>query len=209
MPSPQAIRILAVDDHPLIRNGITQLLAQHTDVQLVGEAASGEEAVTQHRLLKPDVTLMDLQLADMHGIDALIAIRNEFPHSKIIVLTTFAGDVMAQRALKAGARAYILKSAARKLLLETIRAVHVGQRRVEPAVAESLADHTGSPMLTTRELDVLKLIAVGNSNRRVGSHLAINEETVKGYVSNILNKLEARDRTHAVTIGLRRGFLTL
>jgi DNA-binding NarL/FixJ family response regulator len=209
MSSPDTIRLLAVDDHPLIRNGIVQLLEQQPDLELVGEAASGEEAVLQHRLLKPDVTLMDLQMSDMHGIDAVMAIRAESPQSKIIVLTTFAGDVLAQRALKAGARAYLLKSAARKLLLETIRAVHAGQRRIEPQVAESLAGHTGSPMLTTRELEVLKLIAVGNSNRRVGAHLAINEETVKGYVSNILNKLDARDRTHAVTIGLRRGVLQL
>lgn len=209
MSSSSVIRILAVDDHPLIRNGVTELIAQQPDLQLVGEASTGIEAVAQHRILRPDITLMDLQLSDMHGIDAVIAIRSEFPDSKIIVLTTFAGDVLAQRALKAGARAYILKSAARKLLLETIRAVHLGLRRIGPEVASALADHTGSPMLTMRELEVLKLIAVGNSNRRVGAELAINEETVKGYVSNILNKLDARDRTHAVTIGLRRGFIPL
>jgi DNA-binding NarL/FixJ family response regulator len=207
MSSTDSIRILAADDHPLIRNGVTELIAQQPDLELVGEASTGSEAVAQHRHLKPDVTLMDLQMSDMHGIDALIAIRREFPDAKVIVLTTFAGDVLAQRALKAGARAYILKSAARKVLLETIRAVHLGQRRIEPGVAGALADHTGSPMLTVRELEVLRLIAVGNSNRGVGAQLAINEETVKGYVSNILNKLDARDRTHAVTIGLRRGFL--
>src|SRR6201997_1755423 len=203
------IRVLVVDDHPLLREGIGALIMNQADFKLVGEASDGRQAITAFRTHLPDVTLMDLQMPDMDGVDAIIAIRSEFPDARIIVLTTYAGDVLAQRALKAGAQAYILKNNVRKELLETIRIVHSGRKRIHPEVATQLADHAGDDLLTAREVEVLELIAAGNSNKLIADQLSITEETVKGHVKNILSKLSANDRTHAVTIALKRGFIDL
>jgi DNA-binding NarL/FixJ family response regulator len=203
------IRILAVDDHQLLREGIAALLASQADMELVAEAANGREAIEQFRKHRPDVTLMDIQMPEMSGIDALGAIRGEFPEARIVVLTTYAGDVQVMRALKAGARGYLLKSLLRKELLETIRAVHAGQRRVPPELAAEIAEHASDDLLTPREIDVLRLIAAGNANKEIAAQLSITEETVKGHVKNILAKLGANDRTHAVTIGLKRGIIEL
>ena len=204
-----AIRILSVDDHPLLREGVAALLAGQADLKLVAEASNGREAVAQFREHRPDVTLMDLQMPEMNGVEAMIAIRQEFPSARIIVVTTYMGDALVLRALNAGARAYLLKSLLRKELLETIRLVHAGQKRIEPVVATELAEHATDDALSTRELDVLRLIADGNANKAIASHLSITEETVKGHVKNILAKLAANDRTHAVTIGLKRGIIDL
>ena len=206
---PNPIRVLSVDDHPLLREGIAALIANQSDMKLVAEAGNGHEAIAQFRTHRPDVVLMDLQMPEMSGIDAIIAIRAEFPEARIIVLTTYAGDVLAQRALKAGVQAYILKSNVRKELLETIRIVHSGKRRIHPEVATQLADHAGDDLLTAREIQVLTLIAAGNSNKLIADQLSITEETVKGHVKNILSKLSANDRTHAVTLGLKRGIIEL
>ena len=206
---PNPIRVLSVDDHPLLREGIAALIANQADMKLVAEAGNGQEAIVQFRSHRPDVTLMDLQMPEMSGIDAIIAIRSEFPEARIIVLTTYAGDVLAQRALKAGVHAYILKNNVRKELLETIRIVHSGKKRIHPEVATQLADHAGDDLLTAREVEVLTLIAAGNSNKRIADQLSITEETVKGHVKNILSKLSANDRTHAVTLGLKRGIIEL
>jgi len=204
-----AIRILSVDDHPLLREGVAALLAGQADFKLVAEASNGREAVAQFRTHRPDVTLMDLQMPEMNGVEAMIAIRREFPSARIIVVTTYMGDALVLRALNAGARAYLLKSLLRKELLETIRLVHAGQKRIEPAVATTLAEHATDDALSPREVDVLRLIAAGNANKVIASELAITEETVKGHVKNILAKLAANDRTHAVTIGLKRGIIDL
>jgi DNA-binding NarL/FixJ family response regulator len=209
MPSTARIRIMCVDDHPLLRGGIAALIANQPDLELIAEASSGHEAIAKFRALRPDVTLMDLQMPDMNGVDAITAIRSEFADARIIVLTTFAGDVLAHRALKAGAQAYILKGAVRKELLDVIRVVRSGHKRVQPEVAMELASHTGEPLLTPREVEVLELVSSGNSNKRIGTLLAINEETVKGHMANILSKLGARDRTHAVTLALKRGIFPL
>jgi len=203
------IRILAVDDHPMLREGIASLVASQSDMELVAEASTGREALKQFRNHRPDLTLMDLQMPDMDGIEAMIAIRDEFPEARIIVLTTYKGDVQVLRALKAGARAYLLKGLLRKELLETIRAVYAGQRRIPPEVAAVLADHAVDEALTVREIDVLRLIAGGNANKLIGDQLSITEETVKGYVKSILSKLGASDRTHAVTVALKRGIIDL
>jgi DNA-binding NarL/FixJ family response regulator len=203
------IRILSVDDHLLLREGVAALLANQSDLRLVAEACNGREAIDQFRRHRPDVTLMDLQMPEMNGIDAMVAICEEFPAARIIVLTTYVGDALVLRALKAGARAYLLKSLLRKELLETIRLVHAGQKRFAPAVATELAEHATDDALSPREVDVLRLIAGGNANKVIGSQLSITEETVKGHVKNILTKLAANDRTHAVTIGLKRGIIDI
>ena len=203
------IRILTVDDHPLLREGIAALVASQSDMKVVGEASNGREALEQFRKHRPDVTLMDLQMPEMKGIDAISAIRDEFPQARIVVLTTYSGDVQILRALKAGARGYLLKGLLRKELLDTVRAVHAGGKRIPPEVAAQLADHAGDEELSTREIEVLRLIAGGNANKQIADQLSITEETVKGHVKNILAKLSANDRTHAVTIGLKRGIIDL
>jgi DNA-binding NarL/FixJ family response regulator len=203
------IRILAVDDHPMLREGIASLVASQSDMELVAEASTGREALDQFRNHRPDLTLMDLRMPDMGGIEAMITIRDEFPEARIIVLTTYKGDVQVLRALKAGARAYLLKGLLRKELLETIRAVHRGEKRIPPEVAAVLADHVVDGALTSREINVLRLIAGGNANKLIGDQLSITEETVKGYVKSILSKLGAKDRTHAVTVALKRGIIDL
>lgn len=203
------IRVLSVDDHPLLREGVAALLAGQPDLKLVAEASNGREAIDQFRRHRPDVTLMDVQMPELNGVDAMIAICEEFPDARIIVLTTYVGDALVLRALKAGARAYLLKSLLRKELLETIRLVHAGRKRIVPAVATELAEHASDDALSPREVDVLRLIAGGNANKMIASELSITEETVKGHVKNILAKLAANDRTHAVTIALKRGIIDL
>jgi two-component system, NarL family, response regulator len=204
---PEPIRILSVDDHSLLREGIAALLSTQPDMRLVGEAANGREAIEQFRKHHPDITLMDLQMPEMSGLDAMMAIRSEFPAARIIVLTTYKGDVQVLQALKAGARAYLLKGLLRKELLDTIRAVHAGKKHIPAELADELADHVSDEHLTAREIEVLRLIAAGNANKLVADRLSITEETVKGHVKSILSKLEAKDRTHAVTIALRRGII--
>jgi DNA-binding NarL/FixJ family response regulator len=206
---PSLIRVLAVDDHPMLREGIASLLGSQSDMKLVAEASTGREALEQFREHRPDLTLMDLQLPDMDGIEAMAAICSEFPQARIIVLTTYRGDVQVLRALKAGARAYLLKGLLRKELLDTIRAVHAGQKRIPAEVAAELAEHAVEDSLTSREIDVLRLIAGGNANKLIADRLSITEDTVKGHVKNILSKLGASDRTHAVTIALKRGIIDL
>jgi DNA-binding NarL/FixJ family response regulator len=203
------IRVLSADDHALLREGIAALVGNQSDMELVAEATNGREAVELFRKHQPDVTLMDLQMPEMNGIDALSAIRGEFPEARIIVLTTYTGDVQVFRALKAGARAYLLKGLLRKELIETIRAVHAGQKRLAPEIAAEVAEHATDDSLTPREIDVLRLIAGGNANKTIAAQLSLTEETVKGHVKNILAKLGANDRTHAVTIGLKRGIFEL
>jgi DNA-binding NarL/FixJ family response regulator len=203
------IRVLSVDDHALLREGVAVLVGNQLDMELVGEACDGQEAVELFRKHRPDVTLMDLQMPKMGGIDAISAIRGEFPEARIIVLTTYTGDAQVMRAMKAGARAYLLKGLLRKELIETIRAVHAGQKRMAQEIASEVAEHATDDALTSREVEVLRLIAGGNANKEIAALLAITEETVKGYVKNILSKLRAKDRTHAVTIGLKRGIIEL
>ena len=203
------IRILTVDDHALLRKGIRTLLGAERDMELVGEASTGREAVEQFRACQPDITLMDLQMPDMNGIEAITAIRGEFPDARIIVLSTYSGDVQVVRALKAGARAYLLKGNVNKELLATVRAVHSGQKRIAPELASDLAEHTGEDALSEREMEVLRLVAAGNANKEIAAQLDLAEDTVKRHVTNILAKLRANDRTHAVTIGLKRGIIEL
>jgi DNA-binding NarL/FixJ family response regulator len=203
------IRVLSVDDHPLIREGIAALLENQADMTLVAEAANGLEAIEAFRLHRPHVTLMDLQMPEMSGIDAIIAIRSEFPQARIIVLTTYAGDVLAKRALKVGAQAYVLKGAVRKDLVDTIRVVHRGIKHIHAEVATQIAVHFADDALTSREIEVLSLIAAGHANKIIGDRLSISEDTVKGHIKNIFSKLNANDRTHAVTIALKRGILEL
>jgi len=203
------IRILLADDHPVLRQGVRALAADEVDMEFVAEASSGLEAIEEFRKRRPDIVLIDLQMPDMNGIDAMIAIRNEFPDARFIVLTTYAGDVQIARALKAGARGYLLKSLLRRELLDTIRAVHAGQKRIPAELAAQVADHLADDSLTSREIEVLRLIAAGNANKIVADRLSITEETVKGHVKSILSKLGANDRTHAVTIGLKRGIIEL
>ena len=206
---PSMIRILAVDDHPLLRKGIAALVNTEPDMKLVAEAANGEEAVESFRLYRPDVTLMDLQLPGVNGIEAINRILGEFPDARIIVLTTYTGDAQVLRALRAGARAYILKGHVHRELLETIRTVHAGRKRIPPDIAVELAEHTTEDELSSREIEVLRLIAAGNSNKQIADQLCIEESTVKSHVTNILSKLSANDRAHAVTIGLKRGIIGL
>jgi len=201
------IRILVVDDHPLLRQGIAGLVADQSDMSLVAEASNGREAILQFRAHRPDVTLMDLQMPEMNGLDAIAAIRGEFPEARIVVLTTYTGDVQVLRALKAGARAYLLKNLLHKELLETIRAVHAGKKTLSPEVSYQLAEHATDDALTPAEIAVLRLIAAGNANKQIADQLSITEETVKGRVKNILSKLGANDRTHAAMIGLKRGII--
>jgi len=203
------IRILAVDDHPVILQGIAGLIAVESDMKIVAEAANGREALQQFRKHHPDVTLMDLQMPEMSGLDATTAIRAEFPEARIIVLTTYAGDMQALRALKAGARAYLLKSSLRRELLDTIRAVHAGKKSISAEVSVQLAEHVAQEALTPLEVDVLRLIAEGKANKEIAGRLSLNEDAVKRQVRSILSKLDASDRTHAVTIGLRRGIIEL
>jgi DNA-binding NarL/FixJ family response regulator len=203
------IRVLAADDHALLRYGIASLVNAQPDMSLVAQAATGREALELFRKHRPDITLMDLQMPDISGIEAIIGIRSEFPDARIIVLTTYSGDVQIVRALRAGARGYLLKGSVHTDLVETIRAVHAGQKRVPAEIAAELAEYTGEDDLTPREVDVLRLIAKGNANKEIAAQLSIAEETVKSHVTRILDKLRANDRTHAVTIGLERGIIEL
>lgn len=204
---PDRIRVLTVDDHPLLREGIAALINAEPDMKLVAEASNAHEALEQFQLHRPDITLMDLQMPDVSGVEAIISIRSEFPKARIIVLTTFTGDAQVLRALRAGAEGYISKRHVRRELLEIIRAVHAGKKRIAQEVAAELADHAGDDKLTSREIEVLQLIASGNANKLIADRLSISEETVKFHITNILSKLGANDRTHAVTIGLKRGII--
>jgi DNA-binding NarL/FixJ family response regulator len=201
--------VLTVDDHALLRKGIAGLVNAESDMKVVAEASTGLEATKQFKQHRPDVTLMDLQLPDMSGIETMITIRQEFPEAGIIVLTTNAGDAPVVRALKAGARGYLLKAEVNDELLNTIRSVHAGKRWIQPELAAELAEYTGREALTVREIEVLRLIATGNTNKEIGARLFIGEDTVKRHVTNILGKLDANDRTHAVTIALKRGIIEL
>jgi DNA-binding NarL/FixJ family response regulator len=209
MSTTRAIRILTVDDHQLLREGIAAVLGAQEDMTLVAEASNGREAIETFRRVRPDVTLMDLRMPDMTGIEAIVAIRAEFPGARIIVLTTYAGDAQAAAALKAGASGYLLKNLVRKELIETIRAVHSGKRRIPPEIATEIAEHVADDALTEREIEVLRGVAAGKSNKLIAAELDISEETVKTHMKSILPKLDASDRTHAVMIALRRGILDL
>jgi DNA-binding NarL/FixJ family response regulator len=209
MSDTKRIRILAADDHPLLREGVAALVSLDPGMELVAQAATGRQAIEKFKEHRPDITLMDVQMPDINGIDAMIAIQSEFPDARFIVLTTYIGDVQVMRALKAGARAYILKGNVHKELLDTIRAVHAGQKRIPPEVAAELVDHAGQERLTAREIQVLQFIAAGNSNKQIAGELRVTEETVKSHVTNVLAKLGANDRTHAVTIALKRGIIQL
>jgi DNA-binding NarL/FixJ family response regulator len=201
------IRILVVDDHSILRQGIAAILADQEDMRLVAQASNGREAIQQFRTHQPDVTLMDLQMPEMNGLEAITVIRGEFGDARIVVLTTYTGDIQVLRAMKAGARGYLLKNLLHKELLDTIRAVHAGKKTLSPEASYELAEHATDDALTPGEVEVLKLIAAGNANKRIAAHLSITEETVKGRVKNILSKLGANDRTHAATIGLKRGII--
>jgi DNA-binding NarL/FixJ family response regulator len=209
VPRSEAIRILTVDDHQLLREGIAAVIERQEDMTLVAQAGNGREAVESFRRLRPDVTLMDLRMPDMSGIEAITAIRREFADARIIVLTTYAGDVHAAAALKAGAAGYLLKNLVRKELIETIRAVHAGKRRVPPEIATEIAEHVADDELTVREVEVLRGVAAGKSNKLIAAELDISEGTVKTHMKNILPKLDAADRTHAVMIALKRGILDI
>jgi len=209
MSANNAIRVLVVDDHPLLRQGVTAVLQDETDVEVVAEASNGHEAVAAFEKHRPDITLMDLQMPEMSGIDAIAEIRSRFPSARIIALTTYRGDVSALRALRAGAVGYLLKSQVLVELTQAIRVVHAGGRRVPPEIAAELAAHLGEISLSEREIQVLRLVAQGNSNKRVAAELGVTEETIKAHMSSIIGKLDANDRTHAVTIALRRGILDL
>jgi DNA-binding NarL/FixJ family response regulator len=203
------IRVFSVDDHPLLREGISALVNSQPDMTLAGEAANGAEAIKLFKQLQPDVTLLDLRLPDMSGIDILIAIRSEFPEARIIMLTTFEGDVEIHRALQAGARGFLLKNMPPSELLDVIRQVHAGKKRIPPAIASQLAEHMSDETLTEREVEVLREVAGGNKNREIANKLFISEETVKVHIKHIMEKLGAADRTQAVTIGVRRGIIHL
>lgn len=205
----RSIRVLIVDDHPLLRVGVMAVLANEADVRVVAEASNGREAVEAFRAHRPDIVLMDIQMPEMNGIEAIAGIRSEAPNARIVVLTTYKGDVSALRALRAGAVGYLLKGQLRTELVETIRAVHAGGQRIPPEIAAELAAHLGEDSLSEREIQVLRSVARGNSNKRVAAELGVSEETVKAHMKSIVSKLDANDRTHAVTIALRRGILEL
>jgi len=209
VPTSEMIRIFAVDDHQLLLEGIAAVLSEQPNMALVGQAGSGQEAIEGFRRLRPDVTLMDLRMPDMSGIQAIAAIRAEFPSARIIVLTTYPGDAQAAAALRAGAAGYLLKSLVRKELIETIRAVHAGKRRILPEIAAEIAEHVADDALTERELEVLRRVAAGKSNKLIAAELDISEGTVKTHMKSILPKLDASDRTHAVTIAIKRGILDI
>ena len=209
MTDAETIRILAVDDHPVLRQGIASILADQLDMILIAEASKGREAIHQFRAHRPDITLMDLQMPEMSGLDAIVAIRAEFPEARIIVLTTYSGDVQVLRALKGGAWAYLLKNSLHKELLATIRAVHAGKKTLSPEACHQIAAHATDDALTPGEIAVLRLIAAGNANKQIAAQLSITEETVKGRVKSILSKLGANDRTHAAMIGLKRGIIEI
>jgi len=209
MNAKDPIRILTVDDHPLLREGIAAVLANEQDIVLVAEAANGREAIEQFRAHRPDVTLMDVQMPEINGIDAIVKIREEFPDARIIVLTTYTGDAQAARAFKAGASGYLLKNMVRKELIDTIRTVHSGKKRIPPEIAVEMAEHHSDDALTLRELEVLREVAAGNANKRVAQLLNVSEETIKAHMKSILSKLSANDRTHAVTIAVRRGIIDI
>lgn len=207
--APDMIRILTVDDHPLLRKGIAALVNGEGDMELIAEASNGQEAIEKFRLHRPDVTLMDLQMPEMDGTEAIARIQSEFPGARIVVLTTYTGDAQVLKALQAGARGYILKAHVHRELLEIIRAVHAGHKRIPPEIASELAEHAADDALSPREIDVLRLIAAGNSNKLIADQLSIGEATVKSHVTNILSKLGANDRAHAVTIAVKRGIFEL
>ena len=209
MSAAGAIRILTVDDHPMLREGIAAVLASEQDMILVAEASNGREAVEQFRTHHPDITLMDVQMPEFNGIDAIVKIREEFPDARIIVLTTYTGDSQAARAFKAGAYGYLLKSMVRKELIDTIRTVHAGKKRIPPEIAIDMAQHHSDDALTLREIEVLREVAAGNANKMVAQLLNISEETVKAHMRSILSKLGANDRTHAVTIAVKRGIIEI
>jgi len=203
------MRILVVDDHPVFREGVSALVSGQSDMSIVAQASNGREAIQQFRTHQPDITLMDLQLPEMNGLDALSAIRGEFPEARIIVLTTYAGDMQVLRAIKAGARAYLLKDTLHKELVDTIRAVHAGKKYISTEASFELAEHASDDVLTPAEVRVLRLIAEGNANKEIAAQLSVSDDTVKSQVRNILSKLGAKDRTHAAMIGLKRGIIEL
>ena len=209
MSTSSPIRVLSVDDHPMLREGIAAVLAGEDDMVLVAEASNGREAVEQFRAKRPDVTLKDVQMPEVNGVEAILKIREEFPDARIIVLTTYSGDVQAARAFKAGAAGYLLKNMLRKELIDTIRAVHAGKKRIPPEIAVEMAEHHSDDALTEREIEVLRAVAAGNANKMVAQLLHVSEETVKAHMKNILSKLGANDRTHAVTIALKRGIIEI
>lgn len=207
--SEERIRILTVDDHPMLREGIAAVVRPRSDMTLVGEAEDGAGAIDAYRALRPDVTLMDLQMPNLNGVDAIIRIRAEFPSARIIVLTTYVGDALALRALRAGAVGYLLKGTLRKDLLDAIRAVHAGRRHIPPEIAQQIAQHAGEDSLSEREVGVLKLVSQGHANREIARRLFISEDTVKGHMKSIFTKLDVNDRTQAVTLAVRRGIIDL